>query len=85
MKVVFYLGEPFWRAVGQRQVEAQVEAPATVAQALAALAQAYPALAADLQTAEAVPAVFVDDQAAEPGQLVPPGARLHVVWPVSGG
>jgi hypothetical protein len=85
VNVTFHLGEPYWRAVGCREVQAELDVPATVAEALAALVRAYPALAPDLGSAEGGPAVFVNDVAAEPGQPVPGGARLHLVWPASGG
>jgi hypothetical protein len=85
MIITFCLGEPFWRRVGQREVQAQVDPPATVAQALAVLAGAYPALGADLAEAGGALAVFLDEAAAEPARPVPDGARLHLLWAVSGG
>lgn len=85
MRVLIYLGEPFWRAAGRRQVELALAEGATVADALAALAHTTPALAADLASSEARPLVFVNDEAATPETALLPDAQLHLVWPVSGG
>lgn len=80
-----HLGEPFWRAVGQREVRLTLSEGATVADALAALSEHYPALARDLRSGEAAPAVFVNDELATMESRLTDGARLHIVWPVSGG
>lgn len=85
MRVIVHLGEPFWRAAGTRQVELALATDATVAVALAALAHMYPALSAELIHAEGQPLVFVNDEVATPETALPPNARLHLVWPVSGG
>jgi hypothetical protein len=85
MKITFLLGEPYWRSAGRREVAVSLPAPASVAQALAALAGAVPALRADLAGTEGAPAVFVDDEVAGPEHALTGDARLHLVWPVSGG
>jgi sulfur carrier protein ThiS len=85
MRVVVHLGEPFWRSVGQRELSVALHAGATVFDALASLAQQYPALAADLHNHEAQPALFMNDEAAVPESPLVDGAKLHIVWPVSGG
>jgi molybdopterin converting factor small subunit len=85
MIITLHLGEPFWRQVGRREVTLDLAPGATVADALAALAQAYPALGPELSNAEAAPAVFVDDALAAPASPLAEAARLYVVWPVSGG
>ena len=85
MRVTVRLGEPFWRVVGQREVIVAIERGATVAYALAVLAQRYPSLASDLNDGEIRPALFVNDEAACPESPLAEGATIHVVWPVSGG
>lgn len=85
MRVIIHLGEPFWRAVGTRQVELALADDATVAVALAALAQRYPALSTDLIHAEGQPLVFVNDEVASLETALMPDARLQLVWPISGG
>ena len=85
MNVIVHLGEPFWRAAGQREVEVSLAPGACVADALTALINRYPALASDLSGREAHPAVFMGDEQAAPESPLAEGARLHIVWPVSGG
>ncbi len=85
MIVTLHLGEPFWRQVGRREVTLELAPGATVADALSALAQAYPALSSDLAGGEVAPAVFVNDEVATPESQLGEPTRLHVVWPVSGG
>jgi len=85
MKISIRLGEPFWRTAGQREVEIAMPEGATAADALAALAQTYPALAADLSNGEAQPTLFIGDEVASLDSPLVDGARVHLVWPVSGG
>jgi molybdopterin converting factor small subunit len=85
MKISLRLGEPFWRTVGQREIEVAVPDGATVADALAALAQIHPALASDLSNGEAQPTLFVGDEVASPDSPLANGAKVYLVWPVSGG
>ena len=85
MKVIVRLGEPFWRTVGAREVEVDLNDDATVADALNALGQRYPALAAELDGAEAQPALFVNDDEARSDSRVFDGATIFILWPVSGG
>ena len=85
MKVTVRLGEPFWRTVGAREVEIDLNDGATVADALNALGQRYPALAAELDGAEARPALFVNDDEAQPDSQVFDAATVFILWPVSGG
>lgn len=85
MKVQIHLGEPFWRAAGQRQVEVALAKNATVADAFDVLTKRYPALATEFNNKEALPALFLDDEVAHLDSRLAEGAKLHVVWPVSGG
>ncbi len=86
MKVVLHLGEPFWRTVSQRELELALPAGSTVAEAFRAAAGDHPALASDLLgNGEAHPAVFVGDEAADLDTVLDDGARIHVLWPISGG
>ena len=85
MRVVVHLGEPFWRAAGRREVEVALTEGATVADAFSALKKLHPALAAELDNDEAQPAIFVSDEEAGFDHRLADGAKMHVVWPVSGG
>ena len=85
MKITVRLGEPFWRTVGQRNIELTLDNGATVADALASLRRAHPALADELNSDEAEPALFMEDEIAKPELPLTDGAKLYLVWPVSGG
>ena len=85
MKVTVRLGEPFWRTAGARTIELDLSDGATVADVLIALKQRHPALAAELDGAEAQPALFVNDDEAQPDSQVFDGATIFILWPVSGG
>ena len=85
MNVIVHLGEPFWRAAGQRELAVALGEDATVSDALHAVGQRHPALAADLDGAEVTPLVFVGDEEARSDSRLTEGAKIHVVWPVSGG
>jgi len=85
MNLTVHLGEPFWRAIGQREVALSLLPGVTVAEALAALTEQYPALSAELNNGEAQPTVFVNNQMAEAQTALCENATVHIVWPVSGG
>ena len=85
MRVTVRLGEPFWRAAGQREAIVALGDGATVAQAIAALAMRYPSLAPELNSDEIKPALFVNYEEARLESPLAEGATLHIVWPVSGG
>ncbi len=85
MNVTVHLGEPFWRAIGQREVALSLSPGAMVAEVFAALVKQYPALSAELNNGEAQPTVFVNNQMAEAQSVLLENATLYMVWPVSGG
>jgi len=85
VRIFLHLGEPFWRAAGKREVEITLNDDETISDALASLAKTYPSLAKDLDGKEAKPMLFVDDEEALPEKVLSEGAKVHVVWPVSGG
>ena len=85
MKVTMRLGEPFWRAAGQRETILVLGEGATVSDALAALVQQHPSLVPELNNGEIKPALFINDEAASPESVLPEAATVHIVWPVSGG
>jgi molybdopterin converting factor small subunit len=85
MNVTIRLGEPFWRAAGQRAVAVELCDGARVAEALEALVRRYPALRGALWDREALPFVFVGDAEAGPATVLAPESEVHVVWPASGG
>jgi molybdopterin converting factor small subunit len=84
VNVIVHLGEPFWRAAGQREIALALGEGATVSDALHAVGRRHPALAGDLG-GEVTPMVFVNDEEAQADSRLTDGAKIYVVWPVSGG
>ena len=83
MNVHVRLAEPFWRTVGQRNLDVELAGGARVADLLAALLAQYPALAQEF--AEAVPLIFVDEDEATGETALADGRTIHLVWPIAGG
>ena len=83
MRVHVRLGEPFWRAVGQRNLEADLPPGTDLRALLAWLCREYPALEQEMR--EAPPHFFVGDEEAHEETLLADGNRVHLVWPVAGG
>ena len=83
MDVTVRLAEPFWRPVGQRELNLNLVDGARVSDLLLRLREAYPGLAAEMD--QAAPHVFVDDVEADSASFLTEGARVHLVWPVAGG
>lgn len=83
MRVSIRLGEPFWRAVGQRDLEADLPPGADVGALLAQLCREYPALEQELR--EAPPHIFTGDEEAHETTPLAEGSRVHLVWAVAGG
>ncbi len=83
MKITVRLGEPFWRALGERQTVVALSPGATVSEALKILWRRCPGLSAEWNPAEAKPALFLDDEVAQPDSRLRAGSTLHILWPVS--
>jgi molybdopterin converting factor small subunit len=99
VRVTVRLGEPLWRAVGERSVALDLpRSEATIAEVIAVLEAAYPRFRAEWgpHTVEAGDdpilgrfVVFVDDQLVQASELpalrVRDGAALMLVSPMAGG
>lgn len=83
MRVNVRLAEPFWRSVGQRDLELEIKEHARVRDLLDLLEGKFPALAQEM--ARAQPYIFIDEQEAAHETNLQDGARVHIVWPVAGG
>jgi len=83
MRIHVRLAEPFWRAVGQRDLDLEIENNAAVSDLLALLQDRFPALVNEM--AQAQPHFFIAEQEANPETSLQDGARVHIVWPVAGG
>ena len=85
MKVTVHLGEPFWRVINTHEVGLMLRDKATVSDACAALTRLYPAMQADLNSSEVQPLIFVNDDQADRSTPLIDGAKLYLLFPVSGG
>jgi len=83
MQVQVRLAEPFWRAVGQRNLTVDLVADGRVADLIALLCELYPDLTQEL--AEAPPHIFVGDEEAESDTPLSENCQVHLVWAVAGG
>jgi molybdopterin converting factor small subunit len=83
MKVNLRLGEPFWRAVGERNLVVELPDGATVGDLLTLLQGRYPALAAEME--EAAPQVVVGDEVAGTAVTLANDAAVYLLWPIAGG
>jgi molybdopterin converting factor small subunit len=83
MRVQVRLTEPFWRSVGKRVLEIEVEENALVGDLMRLLTKTYPELGREF--AEAAPMVFVGEEEAAAESLLEEGQLVHLVWPIAGG
>ncbi len=83
MKIHVRLAEPFWRAVGQRDIELTMDPASRADDLLIALREKYPALGVEFD--QTPPHIFLDDVEVEPASFLTEGGRVHLVWPVAGG
>lgn len=83
MKINIRLAEPFWRAVGLREIEMTMNPASRADDLLAALREQYPTLGMEFD--QTPPHIFIGDVEAPHDSLLTDGARVHLVWPIAGG
>ncbi len=83
MRIHVRLGEPFWRVVGQRDLQLEIVPPAQVDDLVNLLQGQYPALEQEL--AESPPHFFVGENQAALDTPLEDGAHIYLVWAVAGG
>ena len=83
IRIQVRLAEPFWRAVGVRNVEISLPAGASLKDLYEQLWEFYPELCKEMQEAE--PTAFIGDDEAGHETLLEDGQRVHLVWPIAGG
>jgi sulfur carrier protein ThiS len=83
MQITVRLAEPFWRSVGQRNLELELAEGSSVADLLTILHQRYPALVKEFT--ETPPHVFFGEREVVPETPLTDGGRVHLVWPIAGG
>ncbi len=83
MNIYVRLAEPFWRTVGQRNLEIELADGATVADLTAFLEESYPALRQEF--VEAAPMIFMGEDEVEMDTRLVENGRLYFVWAIAGG
>jgi hypothetical protein len=77
------LAEPFWRAVGERELKITLPIGSSIDSLLNHLVDQYPDLKDELR--QTPPQVFIADSEADPDTILGDGAHVHLVWPIAGG
>lgn len=83
VKISVRFAEPFWRAVGFREIEMIMKPASRADELLAALRKQYPILGIEFD--QTPPHVFIGDVEAPGDTLLTDGAQIHLVWPIAGG
>jgi hypothetical protein len=83
VKVYVRLAEPFWRAIGLREIEMDINPASRVDDLLVALREQYPSLGMEFD--QTPPHIFIGDVEASRDSLLNEDARVHLVWPIAGG
>lgn len=83
MIVKLRLSEPYWRTVGQRELELNMDPGNRVGDLLALLSKQYKGLEKEME--EAPPVIFVEEVEAGLETELADGAQVHMVWPIAGG
>lgn len=83
MQIHIRLAEPFWRAVGLREIEMTMNPASRTDDLLVALRGQYPSLGIEFD--QTPPHIFIGDVEMTPDSLLTDGARVHLVWPIAGG
>lgn len=75
--------EPFWRAVGLREVQMTMNPASSVDDLMVVLREQYPSLGIEFD--QTPPHIFIGDVEVTRDSLLTDGARVHLVWPIAGG
>ena len=83
LKIQIRLAEPFWRAIGLREIQMTMNPASSVDDLLVALREQYPSLGVEFD--QTPPHIFIGDVEASRDSLLNEDARVHLVWPIAGG
>lgn len=83
VKIYVRLAEPFWRAIGLREIEMDINPASRADDLLVALREQYPSLSIEFD--QTPPHIFIGDAEVTRDSLLTDGARVHLVWPIAGG
>ena len=83
MVIHIRLSEPYWRTVGQRDLDLEMENGKSVNDLVSALCGRNEGLAQEME--EAPPVIFVDEVEASMEAELFHDSQVHLVWPIAGG
>ena len=83
MQVHVRFAEPFWRAVGEREIDIEINSDAVVGDLLSLLIKRYSSLGQEFK--EAPPVIFLEDEEIGSETQLTEGCKLHFIWPIAGG
>lgn len=83
MNVQVRLAEPFWRAVGQRNLQVEVVSHSSLRELLALLCKKYPGISTEI--AESATLLFVNEEEVNKDAVLSEGDEVHILWPIAGG
>ncbi|MCP4424495.1 MAG: hypothetical protein GY803_08395 [Chloroflexi bacterium] len=83
MQIQVRLAEPFWRAVGQRNLTVDLAEGSRVKDLIHSLCEDCPALVQEL--ADAPPQIFIEEDEATAETQLFAGNRVYLVWAIAGG
>jgi molybdopterin converting factor small subunit len=77
------LAEPFWRAVGKRELRIELNDGSCVKDLLQHIEESYPAFKQEINASP--PTIFIGDHEVNLQTELKDGAQVHLVWPIAGG
>lgn len=83
MNIQVRLAEPFWRSVGRRDFQVEMEENGDLSELLSTLQKQYPALIIEME--EETYHIFINEEENGLDALLREGDRVHIVWPIAGG
>lgn len=83
MHVNVRLAEPFWRAVGERELNIELKDGACMQDLLESLEKGYPAFKQEIEATP--PTFFIGDREVDLHAALIEDAHVHLVWPIAGG
>lgn len=77
------LAEPFWRAVGKRELIVELRSGSRIENLLEILKERYPAFEREIKVSP--PTIFIGEDEVELQTVLEDGVQVHLVWPIAGG
>ncbi|MBW8012375.1 MAG: MoaD/ThiS family protein [Chloroflexi bacterium] len=83
MQVRVRFAEPFWRSIGEREIEIELDSNTLVGDLIGLLTQRYSSLGQEFN--EAPPVIFLGDEEVDRETFLTEDCQIHFVWPLAGG